>query len=278
MTRLAAVHHLHIAAYQLVLQARQHLARRPADGGGGADAALNLETGIHLEKAEIGHSTVVVAQRLGQEESFLHVVEQSAPARLTFPQAGLRTQLLGGFHAGAEHAPDIALRVAQRRIGEREAGLLLELVALHPQGESLEVHRLTSPCAQDHRMDKRPDLRPCLDVRPAQRCGVPSAQQWYVAVVVETAVLITPEQEHREFRGQHQRYHGLQRVRPQRGFAQRRRRPVMCAHARAHFPAVGKKALVVNRGQENLLGQNRKRRTAGSYLLQAGSRTRCRRR
>ena len=75
----------------------------------------------------------------------------------------------GRLRARAEHAGDLAALVADRRIGEREPGLLVVALAVHDERQVFAIGRLARHRRIDQRADVRPDLRPDVVEAPAER-------------------------------------------------------------------------------------------------------------
>ena len=106
--RLARVDDALVVPHQFDRDVGDHFENRPADGVGGGDAGERPEGGVDLDEAEIAHPAFAVAQRFADVETFLHPLEQPAPARLAVAQPAFAHDLAGRFEAGAEHAADPA--------------------------------------------------------------------------------------------------------------------------------------------------------------------------
>ncbi|ACG78003.1 conserved hypothetical protein [Phenylobacterium zucineum HLK1] len=152
-------------------------------------------------------------------------------------QAVLGQHPAGGLDAGAEHAPHRAGLVGQGTVGEGEEGRLGIAVALHQEGQVLLPDALAVERRADQGLQVGPDLGPDLLEPQAEGGGVPGAQDRRVGVVVDEGELGAPGDEHRLLGVQHHRRGGPQGLGPGGGVAERRARPVVGAHERAHRPA-----------------------------------------
>ena len=155
-------------------------------------------------------------------------------------QAPLADDALGVLGDDAEHAGDAALVVVDRAVRERVVRLLGEAAALEEEQQRLVPGRLA---VREHVLDARtdvgPDLGPDLVRARAEHPVALDADGRQVRVVAEERELRTPEHPHRVARIEHHAHDRLQRLRPDRRRAERRRGPVEAAHALADFAAAG---------------------------------------
>ena len=98
--------------------------------------------------------------------------------------------LLRRLRDGAEHSGDLAALVADRRIGEREPGLLVVSLAVHDERQVLAIGGLPGHRRVDQRADVGPDLRPDVVEAPPERARMLGAEDLGVGVVVEEAELV----------------------------------------------------------------------------------------
>jgi hypothetical protein len=146
----------------------------------------------------------------------------------------------GGLDAGDENAADPVRdrAVRDRAVADREPRLFDERVFAR-DGPRVVLGEEGAALALEDRLIERAqlgmDLRPYLGERPAQRTGMPAAQDGAIGVVVDLHQLRPPAHRHREARGEDRRDAEAQAGRPGLDGAERRLRPVHLADAPRHL-------------------------------------------
>ena len=158
----------------------------------------------------------------------------------------LHLHLCGHVAADHQHAADAGRcgLVIDRRVAVRPPDVLAHVAA----GDGNELPLVPGralPCHDelDLRADGVPDLRPDLSPRTSERRGMAiRPDQGAVGVVVEAGKRFAPPDEHWVLGGEHQAHDGLERLRPRFRRPDRRLRPIVSAHERAHLAATGEEA------------------------------------
>ncbi len=211
----------------LALELREDLAHRLAD-----EVARAEQSAVGLVHELID----VVRSGQGADEAG-GLLEQSLLPLLLLRLAAGGEHALGGLRHSAEHPRDLAGFVAHGGIGEGEPGLLVIAAAVHQQRQVLAVGRVASHGGLDQGRDVVPDFAPDVVEARAQGGRVLGAQDLRIGVIVEEAELRTPGDEHRELGIQQEADDRTQRLWPIRRRTERRARPVVRPHERAHQAA-----------------------------------------
>ena len=244
LCRLAGFDDALIVLDQFDRNVGNHFQHRAAHRFAGWNAGERIEGGVHLDEAEITHAAIGIAQGLADKEPLLHPLEQPAPARFAVAQPPFAHHLARGFRAGAEHPADAACFVPDGAVGEGEPGLLGITVPQHQQRQVFMECRFSGKGAVHQRADVRPDIRPYLGERLAERMRMLGPEDRQIAVVIKKRQFRTPGYEHRELGIEQEADDGTQGLRPCFRTPQRRGRPVMGAHQRAHDAAAGQELRV----------------------------------
>ncbi len=200
-----------------------------------------MPAGVDLRVADLRRSQVA-PERPGRRGHGLPRAGQVAQPVLEAEPEGppaVRQHLGRDLHARAEDAGNASLLVAHRRVGEGEVRFLRAAVPVHDQCDVVHLDRLAGVAAGHDGFELIPDLGPHPVERPPERPGVLQPEDLRVAVVVKHGAPGAPGDEHRLVRGEHHAGQRLERLRPALRWPQRRGRPVVGAHARAHLAAAG---------------------------------------
>lgn len=168
---------------------------------------------------------------LGRGRAPAHVGEVPQGAKPTLPQHPTRR-----FEDGDEDAADAAVLARDRTVGEGEVALLEVAVPVERKQLVDEGARRRRPDdAAEHRTDEVPDFREGLVGAPPERRRVlRRAEDRAVGVVVELREALAPGDVHGVAGIQQDPERGLEALRPFRGVAERRARPVVRADPSAH--------------------------------------------
>jgi hypothetical protein len=113
--------------------------------------------------------------------------------------------------------------------------------ALHDEGDVIHVDRLARIGLLDNRQEVCPNLVPDSEEVTTQGSRMLAREDLHIGIVVEQRALRPPGDEHGLVRPQHDPDKGFEALRPPFGRANRRRRPVVRPHERAHLPAAREK-------------------------------------
>ena len=157
-------------------------------------------------------------------------------------KAALADNLLGDLVHRRQHAADAARRgvVGNRAVGEGEMRFFEKPVSVDLQRQVIHPGRGTAAeRAIDQRADDMPDLRPAFARRLRQRSGMLLSQDRAIGVVIDRDVMGSPPQQQRKPIGEQQIGHHPKARRPILDRSDRRTRPIVSTHQRAHLAAPG---------------------------------------
>ena len=153
-------------------------------------------------------------------------------------QAPFANDALGVFGDDAKHARDASVVVRERTVRKRMIGFFGKAAALQKQKKVLIVGG--GSCLEDGvdpRADIRPNLRPDLPRRRAQRPALLDAKRRPVSIIAKESQVLSPGHPHGIAGREQDTDDRFQTLRPSLGRSERGSRPVMAAHKRAHFAA-----------------------------------------
>ena len=241
------------------------LGQRPARGAFGRIAKVNrdraeIEAGGGPGSARQAGVAIIRIDQVDECERYVLVVGAERPGGnlagllggLGLPgpraevaqggEAALADDLFGNLVHRRQHPADAARRgvVGNRAVGDGEMGLLDEPVPVDLQQDVIHPGRRAAvERGVDQRLQDVPDLRPALLDRLRQGFGMLFSEDRTIGVIVHRNVLRSPPEQQRKPIGEQQTGHHPQARRPVLDRSDRRTRPIVSTHQRAHLAAPG---------------------------------------